>query len=482
LTTRIERAFGQIRATPSLGKIFSCDGQLVRVSHDRPGSSLEKLSKAALRNWLDRRTLWGDWTRGKFVQTPPPNDVCTAILASKDWPTDIFPPLESLQTTPFLSRAGRLVIRPGYDAETKALLIPLSLEMSSVSSLPTSEEVDDAKRTLAEPFIDFAFEHPAHQTMAIALLLTFFVRPRLDNVPLFLIEAPTRASGKTLLIRVLSRIALGYEPLISSFPSSRSELERTITAQLRLGRRLVVFDNVVEPLGGDVLCALLTAPWWSSRALGRSSMLELRNDAIVVATGNNPAVRGDLVRRTVRIRLNTHAERPQDRDCDQFVHPNLLQWCQEQRGRIVHAILTLINRWIADGSPPGASQLGSFETWTRIVGGILQSAGYPEFFDLVRETTPLDEEDENDHLADFLAEWWERFRDTPVLTRDLGKLPALALVFPDLAFKQGASRHKALGRRLVRHLNQVIAGREIISTKDRERDCCRFALKTARPP
>jgi hypothetical protein len=57
-----------------------------------------------------------------------------------------------------------------------------------------------------------------------------------------------------------------------------------------------------------------------------------------------------------------------------------LEWVLTKRGDLVAAALTLCRAWYAAGCPAGKSPvLGSFEDWSRLLGGVLQHIGVPEF-------------------------------------------------------------------------------------------------------
>ena len=95
----------------------------------------------------------------------------------------------------------------------------------------------------------------------------------------------------------------------------------------------------------------------------------------------------ELARRTVRIRLDAKMDRPWERT--EFRHPHLLEWVMQHRGELIWTALTLIRAWLVAGQPEGASVLGGFEAWSRVVGGVLSVAQVPGFLDNVREVYEL---------------------------------------------------------------------------------------------
>ena len=96
-----------------------------------------------------------------------------------------------------------------------------------------------------------------------------------------------------------------------------------------------------------------------------------------IATGNNPALSNEIARRTVRIRLDGKVDRPWLREG--FKHANLREYATKQRARLVRSALVLIQNWLTNGKPQGSKLLGTFENWARVIGGIVETAGFSAF-------------------------------------------------------------------------------------------------------
>jgi putative DNA primase/helicase len=78
-----------------------------------------------------------------------------------------------------------------------------------------------------------------------------------------------------------------------------------------------------------------------------------------------------------------------------------------------------VQNWLAAGKPSFKGRpLGSFEAWSRIMGGILQAAGIAGFLGNQNE---FYESADEDTLAArcFVQVWWERYQNRPVLAADL---------------------------------------------------------------
>ena len=115
---------------------------------------------------------------------------------------------------------------------------------------------------------------------------------------------------------------------------------------------------------------VLTTEFWRDRILGRSENITLPVRQTWIATGNNVRIRGDLARRSYRVRIDTEHERPWERH--EFRHPELLAWVADHRGDILAKLCTMILAYFQAGCPPqNTPHMGGFEQWVTLVGGIL---------------------------------------------------------------------------------------------------------------
>jgi hypothetical protein len=110
----------------------------------------------------------------------------------------------------------------------------------------------------------------------------------------------------------------------------------------------------------------------------------------------------ELVRRTVCGRLDAGDSRPHLRAG--FKHADLLGWVRGHRSEVVGSVLTLVRAWLAAGRPAGEVRLGMFESWGRMVGGILGVAGIEGLRQSVEhfQRAPTDTEQT---LKPFLVAW-----------------------------------------------------------------------------
>jgi hypothetical protein len=147
-------------------------------------------------------------------------------------------------------------------------------------------------------------------------------------------------------------------------------------------------------------------------------MATLPHHATWMATGNNIALSGDLPRRCYWIRMDAQVARPWQRNG--FKHPRLIHYVEEHRAQIIAAILTLGRAWVQAGAPENEDlpRLGSFENWTRVIGGILRMAGVDGFLDNLEALYEQVDEDGPPWEA-FLEAWYETWPKEAVTTKDI---------------------------------------------------------------
>jgi hypothetical protein len=141
-----------------------------------------------------------------------------------------------------------------------------------------------------------------------------------------------------------------------------------------------------------------------------------------MSTGNNPQLSNELIRRAVRIHLDAECEHP---DVGRtFSHPDLRQHVVENRGPLIWAICVLVQAWIARGCPRGKHQvLGGFESWSSVIGGILEVAGISGFLEN-RSEARSNADAEMSMLRAFLEAWWAKFQGQSVGVAELFSLGA----------------------------------------------------------
>lgn len=445
-----EAAWAALNAANDPPRLFRFGGLPARLDRDDDHGppAPRTLTEDRLRHELARAA---DWYKSgeKSGTTPaaPPVAVVRDMLAAPRFP---FPPLTAIIEAPAFAPDGSLPAGPGYHAAGRTYYAPAaSLVVPAIPTDPTPAEIAAARELIVADFLgDFPFTGEAERAHAVALLLLPFVRGLVAGpTPLHLIEKPSPGTGASLLADVLTRLATGRPVGAMAEGRDEDEWRKRITAKLRGAPAVVLLDNLRRRLDSATLSIALTAAEWTDRLLGTSDDLRLPVRCAWVATGNNPALSSEIARRTVRIRLDAQRDRPWLREG--FRHPNLGGWTLDHRGELIGACLTLGQAWIAAGRPvpAEATKLGSYEDWSRVLGGILDTAGVPGFLGNLAEFYEQTDT-EGGAIRGFLRAWWEQHHGAAVGVGDLFTVATAPESGLDLGDKGERSQRIKLGNRL----------------------------------
>ena len=377
------------------------------------------MDNASLKGYLDRCADFISIRTHKEQQivspARPPSDLAPDLLALETSELDL-PELEAVSTVPIITSQGRILTQDGYDAESKTLLILNDLKNFKFELMSIAK----VRKILDDLFIDFPFAFlEIGRAHAYAMLLQHFIRQMINGTtPLYLIESPTRGTGKGLLCNIIAYIITGKSAPIMTLPRTGEEMEKRITSNLLEGHPLILLDNV-NKLGGDELAAILTAEIWRGRRLGKSEMLHITNNAMWIATGNNVDLCDDIPRRVIPIRLDAGVEKPEERKS--FKHQDLKSFVLGNRNLFINACLSLIQDWINKGCPKGSKTLGSYESYGQITGGILENAGVTGFLD-GREYLYEHSDKETTEWKTVCEVWWQCYEMRQVSPKDLFNL------------------------------------------------------------
>jgi hypothetical protein len=402
-------------------EVFVRAGALVRVREDEHGTpQIQLMEMSHVRGRLARVADFVRVTENGDTKVNPPEVVVKDIMALSSWP---FPALEAVVESPILRSDGSIFDTPGYDLETRLFYRPVpGFKCPEIPKSPTSESIRSSLDLINEAIGEFPYGDKSSAANTLALMLTPLVRQAINGpVPMALIDKPQAGTGGSLLAETIALIGTGRTAEMLGAPRDDEEWRKQITAKLAAGGTMVTVDNVEGPLFAPSLARALTARTWTDRILGRSESITLSQRATWIATGNNIILRGDLPRRCYWIRLDAKQSRPWQRE--NFRHPDLLSWVSEKRGELVGALLTIARAWFAAGRPLAAEipRLGSFESWTEIVGGMVTFAGVGEFLGNLKEL--YDKADEgNAEWEAFLEEWWRQQGEDPITVKALSKL------------------------------------------------------------
>jgi hypothetical protein len=274
-----------------------------------------------------------------------------------------FRELRGVVDVPVVRRDGSLLMKDGWDRESRLLVRVGGRYDGRVTEVSSDEDVDTCVKVLMHPFRAFPFIGAESRGALLAALLTAVVRPALPTSPAFALDAPAAGSGKTLLGQCLMALAGGgtlYAPLPVK---QEEEVAKVLLAVLRDKPKAALFDNQIGLLDSASLAAMLTSENYSGRILGQTAQVQMDTGMLVLFSGNNMAIVGDMTRRVLSIRIDPECEIPALRSFD--FDP--LREVRTNRENMVIAALRLI-RWAKMRNPTRQGRIGSFEAWDEIVG------------------------------------------------------------------------------------------------------------------
>lgn len=381
-------------------------------------------------------------------------------------------------TAPTLRMDGSILDRPGHDEASGLLFYCEHPNPPRVPVKPTVQDALAALKFLWAPLALFPLVDAVANGVALHGLLSAALRASLPTAPGVGFDAPAAGSGKTLLARCIGILAMGSEPSILPPADTDEETRKRLFAVLREGQRVVLWDNVREPLGSASLDAFLTAPTFADRVLGSSETITLPNRALFIATGNNLRMTSDTCRRVLTARIDAQSETPYTRDFS--FDP--AQMVQTDRLAYVVAALTIVRAYITAGKPKMAKgRTASFEHWDDLVrqpicwlaqqvatlAGTPGGEGLPTLADPMEAAARAFEQDPETTKLRALAEaWFAAFG--PEQTTVGGAIrrgdadALLAMAMDDIAGQAGKINSRMLGRWIERMQGRIVDGKRFV--------------------
>ena len=398
------------------GRVFQRGGELVRLSDS--DSTVLAVTAPWLRNKLEKLCIFTKIIKDLPVRTQCPPEIAERILASRGaWP---MPVLKGVTNLPFMRLDGSIVHRFGYDERTKVYLTSdCEIPLDDIQK-PKRTKIKKALKLLCSPFGMFPFSEAMDRGVLLSAMLTSAVRASLPTAPAFFVGAPVFGSGKTLLAQTVAATT-GRRACVMAWPDTDAERRKALVSVLRNNPENIILDNLVGTWNSVDLAAILTAEEYSDRVLGASEMIEVQTKCLVLATGNNVSVSGDLARRVLTMTLNSHEERPDQRRFSfnplDVVNADLLGFrC---------AALTVLKGCLnAKNWRPVPGGMGSFEDWERLVRQAVcwvAAEGLAPFElddPLLSINKNFEGDNETNRLKILLAHW-HSLADRPLTLKDL---------------------------------------------------------------
>lgn len=443
--------------------IFRRGNALVRIVYDKKeGPKIENMGEAALRNTLDQVAHWyRSDSNGNEKYAYPTRECVQGLLADASPPV---PYITRVVQAPVFGIDGSVLTVPGFHEKAETWYHK-TCDVPEVPEDPAAQDIDKAKSLLINNLLgEFPFCDDASRAYALSIALQPFVRIFIKGpTPLHIIDAKSGpGTGKSLLADVLTGIATGRGASIIAEGRDEDEWRKRITSKLIGAPIYLLIDNIQKMINSSALAAAITATNWEDRLLGYNKIVTLPVECCWLGTGNSVKTSTEIARRIVKIKLDAKVFQPWLRS--EFKIKDLRSWAADNRGDLIWAALVICQAWIKRGMPEGKEVLGMFESWAKVMGGLLDVAGVPGFLTNLQEIYS-DADEETGQWIDFVGAWYEKHTNTIVQTKDLHALAKENDLLLFVLGDKGERSEKArLGKALKRISGRFFGNFQIVET------------------
>jgi len=224
------------------------------------------------------------------------------------------------------------------------------------------------------PFSDDGGRSLSVQIAAMVSRFAFTLLPKSAQIPYFCWNANSSRSGKSLLIKIVEIPVAGYCKM-QTLPEEKEEVSKVLDSAVLSGYPSLIFDNVKHKIEGSSLEQFATSSVHAGRRLGGNNNFEIRKQMILLFSSNQAEVSADVAGRMLFVDLFNLEADPQAREIKNPIGDEYLER-PEVRQSILSALWSLVHAWDAAGRPVGSGRLVGFEDWSRVIGGIVEHAGF----------------------------------------------------------------------------------------------------------
>ena len=379
-----------------------------RWEGDLPGTTLatpaDVMQRAERLVWKQRG---GGKNQGRLLHTHPPRPFVADYLIQMRGQYGA-PPLRGIVRVPRIDDGGDVHFVSGYDAATG-----LFHDRSSVFEVPQKPSGDDVRKAaemLLLPFSKYQFDDPAAgRALVLAAIFTAIERPFLPVAPMFVVRSPMPATGKGKIVRSLVCLAFDTVPVVITWGGSSEEFEKRLGALLLQAPAALMIDNANGmQIQGDLLESIITEGCADIRPLGHSEIVKVRNRSLIMLTGNNPHITGDMARRALPMDI-----RPASADPERVRYGfDPAKTIQRNRPHLLCAAFTAMRAFRLAGMPsPRLPAVGSFDDWSYRVRDLVYWLTFYDVSEVFRRNKAEDPRRQAD--ASLLAALHQHFGTKP---------------------------------------------------------------------
>lgn len=376
-------------------------------------------------------------------------------------------PLRGLAEHPYVLPDGTVVAAAGYDGRAGYFLDDGAC-LPKIPARPTRAAAEASLETILDLLAEFPFQGAVDRSVALAALLTPYIRPGIPVSPLFAFDAAAQGSGKTTLAEVPSMVATGRPPTTVSFSADPAEMEKRLVGLFMAGDTHIVLDNVTCPAGGDFLAQSVSRREVAGRVLGSNTKWQGEPMACISITGNNLQIVGDMPRRTLRCRLDAQMEHPHLRRFRRDLESHI----QAHRPSLIEAAVTLLRAYHAAGRPDvgDISPFAGYEPWSRMVRHPIVWLGLPD--PLGAQMEVLGRDPDLQKVGAILSNWYAMLAGKKTLLATVVSATksatiddpvgdhrdALRAIFLEVAGENGEISGRKLGNYLRAYVDRPVGG------------------------
>lgn len=335
--------------------------------------------------------------------------------------------IKKISQTPVLLSDGTLVMAEDYNENSRIWIDFRGIEFRDLALDPrlSSEKCASLIGEHVYPFLSryrfFCEEvgQKQQETGAYAVVLSAMMciddRHNLPIVPMHCVSAPAQSCGKTRLVQAISAAVTGLQPTIVTYDGAE-EFAKHLPALLANGDNAICIDNVRQVIDNEKMAAMITQENpFNNRPLGKSETVAVDNVSVLLATGVNLQLSGDMPSRSLRIRIEPGTEHP---ELARFPF-DPIERARELFPNAVMAIKALLRAHQLHGYP-GRDLLDNesrFRAWDRRVRSAIVWAGFADPLktqEIIRAEDPV-------RSGNIRILWTLRryFRDKPFLTCEI---------------------------------------------------------------
>jgi hypothetical protein len=347
----------------------------------------------------------------EFVQLLPDGSERTVRLQAnyvkhfltRDDAEEGLPIVSSISQLPIVLPNGEILSGWGLNRKYGIIFrVPAELDALIPSRADcTAEAVGKAMQFLCDEWLcDVATDYNG-KCMIIAAVLMILERALLPMRPVVFVTAGHRGGGKTMTLQMLIMAACGLPAAGAAWSNDLEERRKALFTYLDLGLQYIIWDNIAQ--GTSISCPAIeracTLEFYTDRVLGSSTSRTVATYTILFFTGNNIAPRGNLVSRSLVIRLSVDRVDPENRS---FQHPDPVEWTNDHRGQILASLYTILlgNPRRSQRKSERGQGATRFRVWYDMIGSAVEFASKQHVALLTRDG-PADAPEPRPETVDF---------------------------------------------------------------------------------